>query len=72
MRRTVRRTIDVAPDNVRWKIVTIVREPVARICSGVLESRNRFFPHAVDLPDEQMFTAIMGGAYSRLKLLDTK
>lgn len=72
MRRTVRRTIDVAPDNVRWKVITIVRETVAHSCSSSFGNRKRFFPNLIDQPEEQMLAAIVDKTLSDLKDLGTQ
>jgi len=69
---SIRRTIDIAPENVRWKVITIVRETVGRTCSANFGNRDRFFPHLVGQPEEQMFNAIMDRSLGYLKGLNTK
>ena len=68
----IRRMIDLAPANVRWKVITLVREPIARACSATVQNKDRFFPHLVGQPEEQMFNAVMDRSYGYLKGLDTK
>jgi hypothetical protein len=43
--RAVRTLMDLPPDDIRWRIVTLVRDPVARIISDTFQNGDRFLPH---------------------------
>ncbi len=70
-RYVTRRMIDLSKGNSRWKIITLVREPVANICSRVFKGLDLCFPQLLGLPDEQKFEGIMECLHDHLVSADS-
>jgi hypothetical protein len=50
-RRSIRRLIDLGRGRMRWKVITLVRDPVARLVSDAFQNGPRYLPDAPPLED---------------------
>lgn len=61
-----RSMIDYSKGKSRWKIITLIREPIIDMCSILFQNFSRYTPQLLTLPDEQMFDGVMEYLHSRL------
>jgi len=57
--RAVRTLMDLSPDDIKWRIVTLVRDPVARIISDTFQNGDRFLPHLADFTAEAAYKEVL-------------
>ncbi len=57
--RAVRTLMDLPPNDIKWRIVTLVRDPVARTISDTFQNGDRFLPHLVGRTDEVAFKEVL-------------
>jgi glycosyltransferase involved in cell wall biosynthesis len=56
--KDIRSLIDSTAGNIRWKIITLVRDPVTRDISDVFENIKRDLPHVTNVDPESAFNDI--------------
>jgi hypothetical protein len=69
-RRSIRRLIDLTRGRVPWTVVTLVRDPVARLVSDAFQNGHRYLPNAPLESGTLAFGAVVDFIHRRCRGLD--